>query len=58
MASWTRQVSCPLTGCGWAVGPLVSGNPRKPVRPEDSAVTQYSELVEHLLNEHEAKIGG
>jgi len=50
---------CPL-GCGWKVGDLTNTEPTPP-HPSDEAdnlVTQYSLLVEHLQEDHDALIGG
>lgn len=49
---------CPMLYCEWQVGELVSSIPNKEVAPEDNLVTQFSILVDHLKNDHNAVVGG
>jgi len=52
------HLHCPLD-CGWAISPLISmtGEIGK-YDAADSFVTQYSLMVDHLKEDHEARIGG
>ena len=53
-----ENLLCPM-GCGWIISPLIdTTGGDDPTTLEDSFITQYSLMVEHLGDDHGAIIGG